>query len=99
MIDGSPHRYLKEDQSTQQTFLPMKMSTIFQQWRHSDNGNSFPIMFDITFSLNGIQQTLCNLQVNKASGPDRIPPYILKNCAEEISPVLKVIFTKSFTFT
>ena len=38
-----------------------------------------------------------HLQVNKVSGPDRIPPYILKNCAEEISPVLKVIFTKSFT--
>jgi len=54
-------------------------------------------MPDISFSLNGIYQALCNLQVNKASGPDRIPPYILKNCAKEISPVLKVIFRESFT--
>jgi len=54
-------------------------------------------MTDVSFSINEIQQALCNLQVNKTSGPDHIPPYILKNCAEEISPVLKVIFTKSFT--
>jgi len=54
-------------------------------------------MPDISFSLNGIHRALYNLKVNKASGPARIPPYILKNCAKEISPVLKVIFIESFT--
>ena len=34
---------------------------------------------------------------NKASGLNHIPPYILENCAKEISSVLKVIFTESFT--
>jgi len=62
----------------------------------TDTENPFPNMPDISFSLNGMQQALCNLQVNKASGPDHIPPYILKNCAEEISLVLKIIFTESF---
>ena len=28
-------------------------------------------------------------------GPDNIHPYILKNCANEISPILQVIFTQS----
>ena len=102
MIDGSPHTdTLSKAEALNKQFKSVftheDIENIPTMATSSDTGNSFPIMSDITFSLNGIQQALCNLQVNKASGPDRIPPYILKNCAEEISPVLKVIFTKSFT--
>ena len=63
----------------------------------ADTGNPFPSMPNISFSTTGIQQVLCNLQVNKASGPDHIPSYILKHCSEEISPVLKILFTESVT--
>jgi len=35
------------------------------------------------------------LDTNKTSGPDNIHPYILKNCANEIAPILQVIFTQS----
>ena len=63
----------------------------------TDTGNPFPSMPNISFSTTGIQQVLCNLQVNKASGPDHIPSYILKHCSEEISPVLKILFTESVT--
>jgi len=49
----------------------------------------------ITFSVDGIQHLLSCLGVNKASGPDNISPFILKECANEISPVLQVIFTQS----
>ena len=59
---------------------------------NTDTGNPFPNMPDISFSV----KELYNLQINKASGSDCISPYTLKNCAEEISPVLKVIFTESF---
>ena len=102
MIDGSPHTdTLSKAEALNKQFKSVftheDINNIPTMATSSDTGNSFPIMSDITFSLNGKQQALCNLQVNKASGPDRIPPYILKNCAEEISPVLKVIFTKSFT--
>jgi len=31
---------------------------------------------------------LSELDANKASGPDEIPPFVLKHYAEEISPVL-----------
>ena len=102
MIDGSPHTdTLSKAEALNKQFKSVftheDIDNIPTMATSSDTGNSFPIMSDITFSSNGIQQALCNLQVNKASGPDSIPPYILKNCAEEISPVLKVIFTKSFT--
>ena len=56
-------------------------------------------MPEITFSLHGIQAH-GNFQVNKASGPDHTATsnaYILNNFAEEISPVLKVMFTELFT--
>jgi len=52
-------------------------------------------MASITFSVAGIQQQLSLLDSNKASGPDNIHSYILKNCANEISPILQIIFTQS----
>ena len=57
--------------------------------------NALPTMPSITFSVAGIQHQLSLLDTNKASGPDNIHPYILKNCANEISPILQVIFTQS----
>ena len=38
-----------------------------------------------------IQQLLTTLDEHKASGPDRISPYILKHCADELTPILHVI--------
>ena len=42
----------------------------------------------IIFTQSGIQHLLLTLDVSKASGPDRVSPYILKHCVEELSPVL-----------
>jgi len=39
-------------------------------------------------------QLLTTLDEHKASGPDRISPYILKHCTDEIMPILHVIFTQ-----
>jgi len=35
------------------------------------------------------------LSTNKASGPDEVPPIILKSCAEELAPILKGLCTQS----
>ena len=40
---------------------------------------------------------LTSLDEHKASGPDRISPYILKHCADEITPILHIIFTQSIS--
>ena len=37
-----------------------------------------------------------SLNINKASGPDNISARTLVLCAEEIAPILTVLFTQSF---
>ena len=57
--------------------------------------NHIPTMPAISITSSGIKNLLCNLDPNKAMGPDKISPYILKYCAAEISPILQIIFTQS----
>ena len=49
--------------------------------------------FNIT--TNGIRKLLKNLNPYKAQGPDNLSPRILKELADEISPLLQLIYTKS----
>jgi hypothetical protein len=48
--------------------------------------------FNIT--TNGIRKLLKNLNPCKAQGPDNLSPRILKQLADEISPLLQLIYTK-----
>ena len=47
---------------------------------------------DITFSDSTIIEAIKELSPNSAGGPDGIPTSLLINCAEEIAPVLKIVF-------
>jgi hypothetical protein len=53
-------------------------------------------MPEITFGMEGILKLLTNLNPGKASGPDHIPIRILKEAAQQIAPVLQVIFAQSY---
>ena len=57
--------------------------------------NHHPAMENIKITNNGVKKLLCNLKVNKASGPDQIPARIMRECASEISPMLTFIFQQS----
>ena len=59
--------------------------------------NTYPFISSITFSTQGIETILANLDPNKTSGPDNLHPYILKHCAHVIAPILKIIFTQSIS--
>jgi hypothetical protein len=54
-----------------------------------------PSMPDIDISEKGIEKLLKNLNPGKACGPDCIKPIVLKTLAEELAPILMVIFQKS----
>jgi hypothetical protein len=55
-----------------------------------------PVLMDIVFTENGITKLLANQNPHKAAGPDNIMPRVLKELAIEISPILTLIFSKSY---
>ena len=78
----------------------MISSPQFSRMKHlapiPDKGPSpHPSMPDITISTPGIQKLLANLKPHKATGPDLIPPTVLKELSHEISPILEIIFNMS----
>ena len=56
---------------------------------------SFPLIGDLSFTAEGIENILNNLSTDKSPGPDNIPNFILKLSSSIIAPVLQVIFTQS----
>ncbi len=62
-----------------------------------DKGPSpHPTMDKIQFRTPGVAKLLRNLDVNKATGPDKIPIRVLKEAAEPIAPVLTTIMSQSY---
>ncbi|MEW8547734.1 MAG: endonuclease/exonuclease/phosphatase family protein, partial [Candidatus Thiodiazotropha sp.] len=57
--------------------------------------NQFPVLDNIDITLNGITKLLKDLNPNKSPGPDNLGPRVLKELAEDIAPILLVIFQKS----
>eukprot|EP00057_Strongylocentrotus_purpuratus_P010558 XP_011665032.1 PREDICTED: RNA-directed DNA polymerase from mobile element jockey-like [Strongylocentrotus purpuratus] len=55
-----------------------------------------PSMPCIEFNTDGIKKLLENLNPGKAPGPDQVPIRILREAAQQIAPVLQVIFTQSY---
>ena len=52
-------------------------------------------MGDITVDLKGVAKLLDGLNVHKASGPDGLNARVLKECSNEISPILALIYNES----
>ena len=64
-----------------------------------DGHTDVPSMPNITISQSGIHKLLTTLNEHKASGPDRISPYVLKHCTNEIMPILYVICNQSLSIS
>ena len=57
--------------------------------------HQLPTMEDISISTEGIQKLLLQLNPSKAAGPDAIPPSVLTELAQEVAPILQIIFQHS----
>ena len=80
--------------------LSDQFQSVFTRENRSDvpdlnfNNHTSP-MPAISFTTSGIETLLSDIDPNKAQGPDKIAPFILKSCATEIAPILQVIFKQS----
>ena len=59
------------------------------------NGIPFPEIPHISISEEGVANLLRTLNHHKATGPDNIPAYFLKELSEELAPILTLIFQSS----
>ena len=58
-------------------------------------GKPYPDMNNILVSEDGVRKLLQKCNPQKATGPDMIPARLLKECAEELAPILAIIYNKS----
>ena len=49
----------------------------------------------LNITVEGVRKLLRNINTSKASGPDNIPNRVLKQCADQLAPVLTIIFQRS----
>ena len=54
-----------------------------------------PAINDLEITTNGVQKLMEDLDPFKASGPDKVPPYILKELADQMAPVYQILFQAS----
>ena len=57
--------------------------------------STYPDIGALIFNVDGIKALLNALKPTKSSGTDNIPSCILKECTDEIAPILQIIFTQS----
>ena len=80
------------------------LNTYYHSVFTRDDGMSAPPDFpertkekitDVEFMVETITEKLQELKPNKAAGPDKVEGRLLKECAEEVAPILQQIFRKS----
>ena len=74
------------------------VSVFTQEDMHNipDKGDSpYPDLPEITIHPDGVRKLLQNINPHKATGPDNIPGQLLKEVAQEVTPILSLIFSAS----
>ncbi|CAH1273383.1 Hypp5110 [Branchiostoma lanceolatum] len=56
-----------------------------------------PTIPSLNISVEGVAKQLSSLNPSKSTGPDGIPPRLLKTVAEQIAPILQTIFSQSIS--
>ena len=59
------------------------------------NSETFPSINNIKMDIFGLENLLKNLETKKASGPDQILKIVLKECSNELAPIISHIFQLS----
>ena len=90
---------LKTDSKEKANICNRQFQSAFTREDDSDSpskgASPFSSMGDITVDPKGVTKLLDGLNVHKASGPDGLNARVLKQCSNEISPILALIYTMS----
>ena len=91
---------LFHDSKTKAELLDDQFMSVFAMDDDTDylltiSHHKYPNIENIAIGIEGVEKLLSNINIHKASGPDKIPN-VLKTYSKEISPALASIFsTKS----
>ena len=88
------------DAQTKANILNHQFSSVFNKDENADTikqkeTNPFPSMESIYISPEGVRKLLNGLQIHKATGPDEISTRLLKELADELTPVYTLLFQAS----
>ena len=91
---------LYHDSKTKAELLDHQFKSVFTMDDDTDHlptmsHPKYPNIENITISIEGVEKLLDNINIHKASGPDKIPNIILKTCSKEIFSALASIFQQS----
>ena len=93
------NRSLKTDTKEKANICNRQFQSAFTWEGDSDpppkGASLFSPMGDITVNLKGVAKLLDGLNVHKAPGPDGLNARVLKECSNEISPILALIFNET----
>ena len=77
--------------------LNSKFQSIFTQEFEEDQNTNLvtPVLDDIDLNISEIEKEMSSLDKSKASGPDEISCWVLKECATELSKPLHIVMQES----
>ena len=92
-------RVLKTDSKEKANICNRKFQSTFTREDDTDppskGASPFSSMGDIKVDPKGVAKLLDGQNVHKASGPDELNARVLKECSNEISPILALIYNES----
>jgi hypothetical protein len=99
LIDDDDNE-ISDEQEKAEVFNKQFSSVFTQENQNRPNLPDIPnldILEDIHITVEDIRKLLSKLDVNKSSGPDNIPARVLKELANELSPALQLLFSRSLS--
>ena len=91
---------LHSDPATKASLLNAQFQSVFVKDDQKGTspiptGWSFPAIDNLNISARGVEKLLSKLAINKASGPDQLPNYYLRETAKQTAPILAALFSQS----
>ena len=91
---------LYQESSDKANILNEQLKSVFTKENPNEkvpeiNSEKFPSINSIKVDISGMEKLLKNLETKKASGPDQLSNIVLKECYNELAPIISHLFQLS----